>query len=547
MSISQSASLTNVQLSKPLILRGLTPGVTLSCASFTCLSITTGLSDSFEIDSLIIQNANSGADGGAIWANSSIVALTNVQLNNNAAGRGGGVFASGSQLVFTNVTFSNSIGGQGGAVFLVNSQLQASNCRFRSNLAFTAGGAILAVASSLTLQNTVFDANLLRSPALVPASSFVGGAAISATDCLVLVSSCIFTHNAIHTQFANAVGRSFGGGVFLYASTTSIQAAEFIANSADNGGALASLSVPSFVANMLNPVVLTSTISLSASTFTSNVAHLAGGALYIDSSPNVTASSCSFVNNSATSNGGAVVLSASASWLNTNTFTLNQCTAGSGGAVAVLGSETVLLDNTFTENATPDGGAAIFWGVGSAIQQPAAAVRPIISGSVYRSNTAAFGNTVASDPVVLSINVPSVLTAQAGVEMPPITVIARDALNQTVSSVNQVIAAGPLTQLGGVTLVAAARGVAVFDNLIARALPNTRFVLSFSMTSEAGSSPSPHSVMHIVCAGTLTSSNVLVLVPACAPGSFYDNVAGVCTVCPSDSTTTLPMQLQCVS
>jgi predicted outer membrane repeat protein len=137
---------------------------------------------------------------------------------------------------------------------------------------------------------------------------------------------------AIGLSFHDGYSVSYGGAII--ASAVTVTASTFTSNLADNdqgGGAILSWG----------------TATVISSTFTGNTAGT-GGAIYSNGTAVITSST--FNENTATGNGGAVT--ASTATVTASTFTGN--TASDGGAIF---ANTIVTDSTFTGNTAESGGA----------------------------------------------------------------------------------------------------------------------------------------------------------------------------------------------
>ena len=134
-------------------------------------AITSSLSETSGMFTLTVKNSifegNVGADGGAIYVESSVLDMTNCTFVNNAATLDGGVIyvSSGAQATITDSNFTNNaVLNDGGAIaFNQSANSVIDNCEFISNVAGANGGAIIIIPSeeeaTVTVKNSKFDNN----------------------------------------------------------------------------------------------------------------------------------------------------------------------------------------------------------------------------------------------------------------------------------------------------------------------------------------------------------------------------------------------------
>ncbi len=138
--------------------------------------------------------------GGALYASSSELALTDNDVRNNTSGeRAGGVYLGGGNATLVGNTFAGNvgIGREGGAFHLRNGKATLSENVFRDNQAYWGGG-VYADMGTLTLTHNVFISNSVV---------VYSGGAVS-----LLESVGTLRHNTIMSNTAD----SRGGGVHAY-------------------------------------------------------------------------------------------------------------------------------------------------------------------------------------------------------------------------------------------------------------------------------------------------------------------------------------------
>jgi predicted outer membrane repeat protein len=326
----------------------------------TVFSVASGVIAS--IAGLTIANG-SAANGGGV-NNQGTLTLTNCAFSGNAANTYGGGVYNGSRLALTSCTFTNnSAGNMGGG--LDNAAIATlTNCTLSNNSSSTGGGILNE--RSLTLADCTLSGN--------NASSFAGGiintGSLTATGCsvannsakssdgggIVNIGTLILTNCALTNNSAGG-----GGGGFLgYFGTALFTNCTFSKNSATEGGGIynaATLTVTSstFSSNVAGDtggaVENEDDANLSGCTLSSNSADMNGGAIY--STDNLTATNCTLANNSAGSNGGGIVNVGAVSLINCTVAT-NSADQGGGifnpsdPTIVTALANTIVAGNTLT-------------------------------------------------------------------------------------------------------------------------------------------------------------------------------------------------------
>jgi hypothetical protein len=208
--------------------------------------------------SCVFQNnaANaSSTGGGAQWIDSSIISFRSCTWSNNSSPNyGGGMVVFNSRVYVRDCRFSanrvnlpghksNSIGG---AIFVSSSAsgkvfnratLQVANSTFENNQAGYVGGAIYTLGEyqdpadvptvDLVVSNSVFNGNLARRDASVPAAGSQGGGALHLEDqTTAKFQNCRFNNNAAQQ----------GGAISSYRATADFQGCIFRGNQATGTG-----------------------------------------------------------------------------------------------------------------------------------------------------------------------------------------------------------------------------------------------------------------------------------------------------------------------
>ncbi len=268
--------------------------------------------------------------GGAI-INDYILTVTDSTFTDNSVtyGDGGAIGNFGSCNV-TSSTFTGNTAQDGGAFYNLDGIAIYSNCNFTDNKATSDGGAIGNMISTITLSNCNFTGNKATSD---------GGA--------------IYNYGAVTVNNSNFKDNTANDGGAIYneygnlneVDDLNVNKSTFTSNSATNAGGA--------IENDHN-----GTCTVTSSTFTDNIANannnFSGGAIYNHGT--VTITGCNFVSNTAINNvGGAVYNYEGTVTVKSSTFKGN--TALQGGAIYNDGTVTI-NGSTFTSNtAYLDGGA----------------------------------------------------------------------------------------------------------------------------------------------------------------------------------------------
>ena len=162
-------------------------------------------------DSTEISQNTAQERGGAVFANNSDIELTDVTMTGNSAEKGGGLYQTGlASLRATGSRFdANTAVEHGGAVYLYGSEgAEFEGCTIIGNLAGEKGGGISAIdGGSLSIENTVFDANMSSQSG----DTGAGGGVFAAGDTDVQVLACTFVRNFSK----NGAGIKATGGAIL--------------------------------------------------------------------------------------------------------------------------------------------------------------------------------------------------------------------------------------------------------------------------------------------------------------------------------------------
>ena len=274
--------------------------------------------------------------------------LNDAKIINGFSDQNGGAIYATYKLTLNNVTFINNnakndlIPRDGGAIYLAPSSAASSmtlkNCTFANNSAAGCGGAVATDYNSgigryiLTISDSLFENNTADSGHGLGGAVYATGVAID---------------NA--TFLGNKAGYNTGSGGAVSSPLIKSFNSKFINNTAVAGGALSNSIASSFATTNFNVV---------NSTFESNKADLAGGAIKIsgsDSIGNVLIENSSFTNNDGGRYGGGAIISPLANVTNSN-FT-NNSAFNYGGAIS---SQKLDAANCKFENNNAKHSGAIF-------------------------------------------------------------------------------------------------------------------------------------------------------------------------------------------
>ncbi len=306
-------------------------------------------------------NGNQAILGAGLYVETSQLDLAGRIINNDASNSGGGLYANASVITLTNATVGgtgtnqpNSIGAtglNGGGLYLFNNtHATLSNTVIASNTLTNAstgygGGLYVRQGSIVTATNSRVERHALP-------SAFDGrGAGLYIYDATVTLSN---------TQVQTNTTPNLGAGVRMFGTSVlnMLGGSSFIANQASGGvgGAIAATNVPD--------------INVSDATFQNNSASTHGGAIYLEGGTLDATGWWDFRFNTAGGNGGAVAVVGTgdadfSAGGDRASFLAVNAASGDGGALYVANADTVQLHatsgqplNLNTNQAGGDGGAA---------------------------------------------------------------------------------------------------------------------------------------------------------------------------------------------
>lgn len=121
------------------------------------------VNSSLTMSDVTLQNGDVGEEdwGGAIYASSASLHLSNVRLVNNRADNGGGIYLTFGALTLTDCEFiENHAYFGGGGVNLDSAKVSISNCRFADNTTDAQGAGISSESATLVIEDSLFLKNL---------------------------------------------------------------------------------------------------------------------------------------------------------------------------------------------------------------------------------------------------------------------------------------------------------------------------------------------------------------------------------------------------
>lgn len=305
-------------------------------------AVLSGISENADDD-----NDYSKVSGNLLYTNKCDIEIKNSILSNGKANIGGAAYFSDSTVVLDGDRFEkNTSSYQGGALYVYGGSLKVKNTKtvFNNNTADSNGGAIYIKSATANICSAEFSEN----------ESGFGGAVYAAANTTLDISKTVIndTSSEYSVKFTNNSAKSNGGAVYMAKGSINVYNAEFVSNSANNGGAIYAYNL--------------SVASDKDVVFSGNRASLSGGAVYVFGSSVFNIKKLGgdivFKDNTA-SNGGAIYSVASAN-ISSGLFKNNTATFNGG---AVYGKNNISLgdgksyDNlVFTANSSGNNGGSIY-------------------------------------------------------------------------------------------------------------------------------------------------------------------------------------------
>ncbi|MBN2041683.1 MAG: right-handed parallel beta-helix repeat-containing protein [Spirochaetes bacterium] len=326
-------------------------------------------------------------NGGALQISSSSAAISECTFSGcSATGNGGAIYAADSiNITISNCSFTgnesqisstvNPLYG-GGAVFADTTTLSISNSTFSNNIAVTNGGVVYAADSSeITISNCSFTDNESQSTSAV---DYGGGAIYSTSSSRVTIrDNSIFSKN----KAGYNGGAIWAGGNSTIEINNSLFGGEETdaGNSAEfNGGAIytrdstvkLTISSSNFISNNNTSInyggaiyIVGSELNIENSTFDNNTCISGGGAIFseVNTSAKVTITNSEFNENSTSGFGGAISFDRGELTINRCSFSYNNAIGSYGGAIIIQHTGTYTVTNSiFYRNTCATSGGAIY-------------------------------------------------------------------------------------------------------------------------------------------------------------------------------------------
>lgn len=182
------------------------------------------------LEDIIIKNAFSESNGGAILVLDGALELVRCTILSSSAAEGGAIFGSRASIRLSESHFLSNHALSGGALLMSDSALFLSACSFRQNYAERDGGALALRASTCRAESCHLEDN----------AALTGGAIAVGASSHVSTFECHFKKNRATSLSKD--GQAQGGALFMSDCEGIIQGGDFVLNSADQGGAIAALS-----------------------------------------------------------------------------------------------------------------------------------------------------------------------------------------------------------------------------------------------------------------------------------------------------------------
>ena len=316
------------------------------------------LNSTLTLTGCMIQN-NGGYHRGALVVVSSILTLTRCMIQSND---GGALFANDSILTFTENIFQNNTAEIGGALFIHESNiLILTHNTFQNNSATYAGGSLYVQANNtLVLTENVFENNLAK---------FAGRLFA------VYNNINIFAENMFQNNLASTSASGYGGALLVFQENTVILTKNtFQKNFADYGSVLhvntnnsLNLTGNTFQDNSANIsggvllAVTNNALILTGNTFQNNSANKSGGVLYVHTNNNLTLTGNKFQDSFTNILGGVLcVHTNNILTLTGNTFHNSSANEAGGVLYVYVNNGLILTGNTFQNNSANKSGGVLY-------------------------------------------------------------------------------------------------------------------------------------------------------------------------------------------
>jgi predicted outer membrane repeat protein len=358
-----------------------------------------------------LQSNQAGTSGGGIFSYKAAVTITaSAFISNTAAGVAGGLYNGAASLnhggmpgtaTLTGVTFRGNQGKNGGGISNANSNLTILSGRFENNRADSCGGALIDGGdfyniAGTVIHDTIFEGNV--------ATNFGGG--VYYTGGTTRITNSTFRRNqalansggamaleSVHSSgvFTNVViaenhAALRGGGIYMIGGFPIVSGVSVISNTAQMGGGLYAMELPSCPADGYCTVVI-----FDHMLFQGNAATTRGGGIF-SHDVIVRLDQSALIGNSAPEGAGFAAEMFNDAWVNAQlrnvTISGNRATSptgAGGGGVLILDGAARLINATIVDNA-----AASTSGAGGVGIQPGASA--VMTNTIIAGNTSAAGS-----------------------------------------------------------------------------------------------------------------------------------------------------------
>ena len=408
-----------------------------------------------------------------------------------------GVFVYFSQQSSAYIEASNFSNGaassSGGAATVIDSNVHFERCQFRGLSAQFGGALFIQNSANLIVQNSEFLEVTNVEKGVI--SGFQASARVCNSLFTLYTQSAIFGEGMLvvevgDSEFTKAVGSRGGGLLCMDCTQISVVGSKFGELRTETGGALCLTG---------NSILSSANWTISNSTFDSCIAN-AGGAVYAETC-SVCISDCFFLNNTAMERGGAILLAAQTPVLS------------------------IIQRSSFTRNWAGLKGGGICW---EGTQSP-----PKFTDNQNLSNTALYGNDVASFPIALALKSSASLSNVASGQMSNIPIILElvDYNGQVVTIEKSSFAQINSSNVEGATRVLVSNGRFTFSDYSIISTPGTTTLLTIITTALEALVTLEVLLRNCTVGEALINGQCI----PCAPNS-YNLEAGVsCEECPEEA------------
>lgn len=301
------------------------------------------------VANVIFANNSATFYGGGLFSRYGAPTLRNVQFNGNQAVYGGGMYNRSLVITMTDIVFVNNTATTGGGLNNKDGRPVITNARFEGNTATSQGGGLYNNDGAPELTNVRFENNR---------TSSIGGGMYSDTGAPKLTA----------VQFiSNSSGASNGGGIYLSKDTLTLSDSIFMSNTAkSHGGAIyaykstvsgANVSLWGNSARYNGGAVFTDRSDMQLTNLTAVYNQAKYGGVFYNDTSTVTLTNTTFYTNLATVDGGAIFNDAAPAQINHLTAVDNHADHYGGAIYSILDTPTVR--NSILWGNTAEKGAVI--------------------------------------------------------------------------------------------------------------------------------------------------------------------------------------------